>query len=341
MMNFKVCFISVYFGEIPSFFSAFLNSCEWNSKYDWLIIHDKEIKYEHSSNVHLLHMTMEEFIVRVNSVTGMSITSIKPYKVCDFRPAFGEIFQEELKGYDFWGISDTDMLLGDLSHFINDELLSRYDKIFTMGHLSLIRNNLICNSLYKKDTLHSRNYKSVFGNPMSCVYDEYEGFTEKFIDEGLNVYTEKLCADIMISSGRINVVTRNKFRLIQPRNNYIYCCESKNYLHQIFVLEKGHIYKYYYQKGRIYCKEYMYIHKLEHTTNKKITSDDSLIITVNGYINSKDFFEKLRNHTVNEKLLDCYNKEKHWKKFKDDVYVWIRLNIRNFRKKWFPRRYEI
>ena len=38
----------------------------------------------------------------------------KPYKLCDLKPFFGRLFPEAVDGYDWWGYTDTDMLLGNL-----------------------------------------------------------------------------------------------------------------------------------------------------------------------------------------------------------------------------------
>ena len=41
-----------------------------------------------------------------------------PYKLCDYKPAYGYIFPEYTKGYDYWGHCDmTDCIFGNLRKF--------------------------------------------------------------------------------------------------------------------------------------------------------------------------------------------------------------------------------
>ena len=44
----------------------------------------------------------------------MQVTLDRPYKLCDFKPAYGFIFGEYLKEYDYWGHCDIDIVWGDL-----------------------------------------------------------------------------------------------------------------------------------------------------------------------------------------------------------------------------------
>ena len=328
----KVCFISVYFGEIPAFFKTFFDSCEWNLDFDWLIVHDKPLIYERPKNVHDVIMDLNEFEKIVEEKIGLSIPQIKPYKVCDFRPAFGIIFEDYIKGYDFWGICDTDLVLGKLSKFITNEMLESYDKIFTMGHMSLVRNNDTCNWLFKKETINSRYYKDVFCNQKNCIYDEYEGFTEKFCDSGLNVYKQKKCADISIKYGRLRVNEKWLIRCIQPKNRYINFSKDKNYNHQIFWLSNGRTFRTYLDnEKRIIKEEYSYIHKLDFACNNKITVDDSYILTANGYVQDEKLIAHLIEGKVDAKQLDKYNIAHIEKEIISDFYWYLRWNFRHLK----------
>ena len=48
-------------------------------------------------------------------------------KTSDFGPTFGVMFQEHLKGYDFWGHINLDVIYGRPDHFIPDEFLDQCD----------------------------------------------------------------------------------------------------------------------------------------------------------------------------------------------------------------------
>jgi hypothetical protein len=58
--------------------------------------------------------TFGDLAQRIRSFFDFEISLERPYKLCDFRPAFGEIFAEELAGFDFWGHSDLDLIFGQI-----------------------------------------------------------------------------------------------------------------------------------------------------------------------------------------------------------------------------------
>lgn len=338
----KVCFVSVYFGNIPDSMELFFKSCSWNLKFDWLFVSDQDVPFQNiSSNIRCIKMLQEDFRKRLSSVCGWEVPVFKPYKVCDFRPAFGEIFAKEIKDYEFWGISDTDMILGDLSKFISDDLLEQFDKIYTVGHLSIVRNDTRLNSLYKTDTPNSRNYGSIFSNPLSCIFDEYEGFTEKVEDSGFKVYKEKDCADVYQDGERIKVNVLSRVRLIQNRNNYLEYCEKKNYKYQIFVLNKGRIVKYFINNGLLETKEYSYIHKVEFNERCSPHRESKYIITTGGLVNNDKFFELVENGNYDLNDFMSYNRPNLVKEAYRFVYLYIRLNARIIRKKILPRKNEM
>ena len=83
---------------------------------------------------------------------SFEISLNSPYKLCDFRPAYGDIFQEELQDYDFWGYCDTDLIFGDICKYLTTNILKEYDKIFEYGHLTIFKNNNRMRNLYKNIT---------------------------------------------------------------------------------------------------------------------------------------------------------------------------------------------
>lgn len=337
----RVCFLSVYFGKVPDFFQPFLCSCTWNSDFDFLILCDSDIPYSIPANVRVVQMKRLEFVDKIKSTIGVDIPDMKPYKICDFRPAFGELFQDYICNYEFWGILDTDLILGNLSKFITNEILDCYDKIFTMGHMSLIRNKPELNSLYKKDTPHSRNYRQIFLNQSSCVFDEYRGFSEKFVDEGYRVYKEKVCGDVHCMAGRLEVADHFICKLVQPYNAFLSYGKDKNFRHEVFVLDRGSVLKIYFEKGVLKSKEYCYLHKLEHGLFETITDKSRLLITGSAYKKDNAFFIRLDEARVTPADMDTYNRQHFLKKLRLYLYLYFRLNIRYIRKKYFPRKDEI
>ena len=142
------CFIIPYFGPLPNTFPVWLRTCAENPEYDWLIVTDDHSTYEYPVNIHVQYTTFDAFVGRVQSHFDFPIALKYPYKICDFRAAFGEIFAEELREYRFWGHCDLDQYFGKINHFITEEILSSYDKILCLGHFTLFRNSPEINRMY-------------------------------------------------------------------------------------------------------------------------------------------------------------------------------------------------
>ena len=116
---------------------------------------------------------MRDFNSLASRKTNLRIEATSAYKLCDFRPAFGVIFEDYLEKYDFWGHADLDLVFGNIRGFITDEVLSRYDIISTRkrylaGHLTLFRNEVNINRLYRE----ASDYKHVFESKKYYNFDE-------------------------------------------------------------------------------------------------------------------------------------------------------------------------
>lgn len=143
-VNMRIAFLCPYFGKInTSLLKLWYKTCEYNPTMDFLIITDDEeaLACEAPKNVKLIKMSWDECKALFQSQFDFEITFAYAYKLCDLKPAYGLVFSEYLKDYDFWGhIDSSDTILGDLRHFVSDELLSQNDKIHIYGHFTLYRN---------------------------------------------------------------------------------------------------------------------------------------------------------------------------------------------------------
>jgi hypothetical protein len=114
---------------------------------------------------------------------GFEIKITNGYKLCDFKPAYGLIFSDLLRPYDFWGHCDIDIIFGNIRDFMTDELLEKYDLIS-------VRHDWLsgCFLLYKNDDKmiklfsHSKDYQKVFSSDKHYCFDEtnfaHDVFTE-------------------------------------------------------------------------------------------------------------------------------------------------------------------
>ncbi|WP_268848175.1 DUF6625 family protein [Flavobacterium aestivum] len=169
----KISLINIFIGEFPWFFKLFLKSCETNPTIDFFIFTDAIIDYPLTNNIKIIPFSLDVFNQLATKKLGFDIDVKKGYKLCDFRPAFGVIFSEYLKDYDFWGITDIDVIYGRIREFMTDELLEEYDIVcvrhaYITACCMLYKNNEYVNNLYIK----SKDYKMIFASPKNYAFDE-------------------------------------------------------------------------------------------------------------------------------------------------------------------------
>ena len=170
----KACFIIPYFGKLPETMPVYLRTCGENPDFDWLIVTDDHTDYGYPANVKCQYTTFDAFVQRVQACFDFPISLKKPYKICDFRAAFGVIFQEELAGYRFWGHCDLDQYFGKIHHFITDDILADYDKILCLGHFTLYRNIERINRMYLiSDRKWGQSYRDAFSQERHWIFDEW------------------------------------------------------------------------------------------------------------------------------------------------------------------------
>lgn len=153
--KYNICLILVWLGPWPEYYPYFLESCILNPKITWKIFSNNETgtgSYEHVQHVYLERDRLE---IMVKQKTGLEASLADPYKICDLKPAFGELFSEYLDGFDYWGYCDMDVLWGNVMKFISGYLLEGLDVLscypgFLSGPLTIYRNSATVNSLYRE-----------------------------------------------------------------------------------------------------------------------------------------------------------------------------------------------
>lgn len=152
----KIIVIIPYFGNWPSYFDLFLKGCENNHWLDILFFTDCKIPTTNTlKNIRYIHYTLEDFSKLASKKIGENFDIKVSYKLCDFRPCYGLIFEDFITGYDYWGYGDIDLIYGDLSGFILPKIEESYDiisnrKEIMSGSLALFKNRVDVNLLFKK-----------------------------------------------------------------------------------------------------------------------------------------------------------------------------------------------
>lgn len=175
-MKHKIRMIVPYFGKLPEVFPIWLKSCEYNKTIDFLVYTDDKTRYDWPDNVVVRYTTFDKIRKLVQSKFDFEIALNAPYKLCDFKPAYGYIFSEDLVGYDFWGHCDIDLIWGNIRKFVTEELLDKYDKLFTHGHFVLYRNTTEVNNWFRElPQIPDHTWKQVFQSDESWAFDEAGG----------------------------------------------------------------------------------------------------------------------------------------------------------------------
>lgn len=272
-MGNKICVIGVYFGKLPNYFRLWLNSCKANPMVDFLLVTDNLVQEE--GNICVRNMSLQELEDLATQKLGIDVKINKPYKCCDFRPAFGVIFEDYLKGYDYWGHCDFDVIFGDLSAFFEQYKLYDYDKFLVLGHLALYKNTREINSMYKLDGSYV-DYKTVFTSSEGYAFDEFRGIGSIFAKHDKSIFKDRIFADLSSKYER--------FRLIEV---YPFDEKPKNYKYQTFYWENGKVYRCYYSHRTIVNEEFIYVHfqkRPNFVTNEKLHNAMGFYITNDGFI---------------------------------------------------------
>lgn len=275
----KIGIVVPYFGKLPSYFDVFLKSCSFNQSFDWIIISNDNTKFLYPENVHFINMTFEECKNIVQSKFEFEIKLSSPQKLCDYKCAYGYIFERYLDSYDWWGYCDLDQIFGDLSVFIDEELLNKYDRLFSLGHLTLYKNTKLVNSVFMNPLKGRLRYKEVFQTDKCCAFDEWSSnnVNEIFIDSGLSIELNNVCADINPYS--------STFRLLY------YDTDERKYYHDsvknsIFEWNNGHIYQLYLKDNCLVKKEYPYVHlQKRKIKDVRTNTENQFYIIPNKFIN--------------------------------------------------------
>lgn len=261
----KIAYIVPYFGKFPKNFQYWLLSCSCNPTIDWLIFTDDHTKYNYPSNVKVTYCSFDDMKKRIQNLYDFPVCLERPYKLCDFRPAYGEIFEQELKKYDFWGHCDLDLVWGDIRKFITDDILDKFDKIGNQGHSTLYKNNVEVNTRYHKiikDEYNEVGYKEVFSIDKSFCFDEVA--MERLYNKlNIEYYKE-------VNFAHLKKYDYGFFLDLLPSTE-----DYKN-KYQVFTWKRGQLIRHYLDKNNdIKTEEYMYLHYWCRPTTFDIKEYDS------------------------------------------------------------------
>ena len=293
----KICLIVCYFGKFPEYFQLWLNSCACNKNLDFLIFTDNNEQYKYPSNVKKIKVTFDKMRGYIQNKFDFKISLERPYKLCDYRPAYGFIFSDYLKEYNYWGYCDIDVIFGNTEKFLNKIDFNEYNKIFKCGHFSLYKNNDTVNNNFKKMLdIETKEplYRKVYTEDKTFLFDE-DGINSDGMN---NFYNQK-----------DNKMYRNKYVIADisiKYNNFIlsqYKEDGKYIFNWISNIENCTLEGIYHKKEKIEKREFMYIHLQKRKMKMLVDNEQNFWIVPNEFINIDE------KDTDNKNLLYKYTKK--------------------------------
>lgn len=248
----SIIFLCPYFGSIDlGIYTVWLQGCGANPSIKYLLITDDRNAFNVKTpeNVECILMEWDDCISLIKNKIDFDVVINNPYKLCDFRPAFGHIFEEYIEGYDFWGYTDSgDTLYGDLRDFLSDDILRKYDKIHMFGHLSLYKNTERINKCYLIPANSGLTIQDIFSvSETVCFDDMYQkaSINRLLLENGFSLLERvpDLVADVLPSKW--------SFRLWEDKG------ERKK---RIFEWDRGKLYDVVAIEGKIQKREVGYLH---------------------------------------------------------------------------------
>ena len=159
----SVCLVICYFGQAPAWMPFFFKSCAHNPGINFLIFTDCIRSEEAPANVEIIPCTLDDIRILASKTLGLEAALNRPYKLCDFKAAYGAMFSSYLSSFTFWGMTDLDIVFGNIRTFISEDILLSCDVInahsdYLVGHFSLYRNEAPYDRLFNT----SRDFETVF-----------------------------------------------------------------------------------------------------------------------------------------------------------------------------------
>lgn len=288
----RIRLIIPYFGRLPKFFPYFLLTAKRNQKIDFLIYTDQKVdQFDilNAKNIEFVTLSFDELREKVQSKFDFKISLKTPYKLCDYKVAYGLIFEEELKGYDYWGFCDTDVLLGDIYQFLEEHSFfeNDYARYGLLGHLQIFKNSREVNRVFMsgQGSYYRLDYHNVYTSEQNFIFDEAEGIQKLFEKCHFKQLQDKFFDDIDISHFSFREYGEN-----EPKRYYFW--SEENGLESINLIDSDIVVKHplyaHFQKRMIKCPDFklvdsFYVIPNQLVIGEKISKQELVEVTRNKF----------------------------------------------------------
>ncbi len=263
MVN-TVAFVIIWVGKLPNTFDVWFQSLKQNTDFDFFLFTDQPRTDQYfAPNFNWNYLDLNQFNGLITTKLNQNFGVTNAYKIADFKPVYGKLFNSYLTQYTHWGYCDNDILLGKISNFIKPDLLINYDKLFYRGHFTIIKNTEKCNSVYLESTLI--NTKKALSINYNTFFDEWYGITQIFDENKLSqFFDDKL---------HFNVDHNSPF---------LKATNLKNYFFQVLEYKNGQLYHVFFDFStlKITKNELLYAHieKRKYLKNNKLNLNNGAVL---------------------------------------------------------------
>jgi hypothetical protein len=302
----SICLLRWWFGDYLPYMDCVLRSCAANPDIDWLLLTDNPSRKNFPPNVRTHLTSVDElrrlFSAKLGFVANLpNLPNSKLLDLGTFKPAFGYFFEEELKGYDFWGHCDLDMIFGDLRKYLREDILAAHDKVLCRGHLTLYRNTPEVNRYFMLRAPKCPDYREVFQRTDLKQFDERGGVNLIFRYHNLRQFHDEFIVD---------VVPPTRWKITRFEGGAI-----KNQPEQVFYWYKGKVFHAYYNCDRgINDDEYAYIH----FQRRSMPAPAFDPFAVNGFLITPDGFFPYNREPLTREDFARYNR-KRWRPMEENL----------------------
>ena len=234
-MKNKVCLLVPYYGKWPVYFNLYLFSLKKNKNLN--VIFFTDLKYDGTlpNNVQIINMSLNKLNILASKKIGFKINIKNPYKLCDFKPAYGHIFEDYIKDYDFWAFGDIDLIYGNIFKLLpknwRDYDILTFREDWITGSFTILRNSYKITRLYKK----SKYYKKYFQEEQNFIFDECGGLFCELVNKSPDYILQIDKNDSFTYIVRreellyknIKVFSKKIIKESIPKNDYIYYNNGK------------------------------------------------------------------------------------------------------------------
>lgn len=172
----KIAMINIYQGGLPGWLSKFIDQVNLLKNFSWTLIHFCGESYVRG-NFRMLKVSYDSLDAITLERLGIKITwkgARDRRKIGELRPTFAKLFPDLVRGFDWWGYYDLDVVFGKLNWFFTDALLTNFETASASsmdkwsGPFQLVKNVETTNNLF----MNHPDWRHLITNPKYNLFDE-------------------------------------------------------------------------------------------------------------------------------------------------------------------------